>query len=89
MSTIVYSCNSTKSSDSIHEQTCCQDIATVCISNSQYLGFGGPWLSAVSALVKYRILTWDEQVQLFSYRSRMNELNTTLEVKMYASVEAD
>ena len=39
MSAIVYNCNSTKSSDSRQEQTCCQNLATVYISNSQYLGF--------------------------------------------------
>ena len=27
-------------------------MATVCICDSQYLGFGGPWVSDVSALVK-------------------------------------
>ena len=51
ISKIVFNCNSIKSSDIRQEQTCCQDIATVCISNSQYLGFGGPCISAVSALV--------------------------------------
>ena len=59
MSKIVFNCNSIKSSDIRQEQTCCQDIATVCISNSQYLGFGGPWVSAVSALVfSGNILPW-------------------------------
>ena len=37
--------------DTRQEQTCCQNIATVCISNSQYLGFGGPWVSAVLVVV--------------------------------------
>ena len=52
MSAIVYKNNSTKSSDSRHKETCCQDIATVCISNSQCLGFSGSWVSAVSAIVQ-------------------------------------
>ena len=28
-----------------------KDFRTVCISNTQYLGLGGPWVCAVSALV--------------------------------------
>jgi hypothetical protein len=71
MCAIVYSCNSTKSSDSIHEQTCCQDIATVCISNSQYLGFGGPWLSAVSALVC-------KNIKMYSLGEGQKNCNTSL-----------
>ena len=47
----VCNCNTNEGSDNRQEQTCCQDIATVCINNSQCLGLGGPWLSAVSALV--------------------------------------
>ena len=60
MSALVYNCDSTKSSDSSQEQACCHYIATVCISNSQYSGFGGPWVSAVSALVSKNgeILMW-------------------------------
>ena len=47
----VCNCKSNESSDSRQEQTSCQDIATVCIRKSKYLGFGGPWVSAVLALV--------------------------------------
>ena len=43
--------DSSDSSDSKQEQTCLQDFASVCISDRHNLGFGGPWVCAVSALV--------------------------------------
>ena len=42
--------DSCDSSDSRQEQTCLQDFTTVCISNRHYLGFGGPWVWALTAL---------------------------------------
>ena len=39
------------SSDSRQEQTCLHDFARVGISKRKYLGFGGPWVCAVLALV--------------------------------------
>ena len=43
--------DSSDSIDSRHEQTCLQYFGIFCISKMNYLGFGGPWVSAVSAIV--------------------------------------
>ena len=45
------SIDSSDNSDSKQEQTCLQDFASVCISNRHNLGFGGPWVCVVLALV--------------------------------------
>ena len=43
--------DSSGSSDSRKEQTSLQYFANICISNGNGLGFSGPWVCAVSALV--------------------------------------
>ena len=48
------SCVISDSSDNIdsrQEQTCLPDFAAVYISNKDYLGFGGPWVCVVLAVV--------------------------------------
>ena len=42
-----------ETSDRRQEQICLQDLAIVCISKRNYLGFGGSWFCPMSDLVFY------------------------------------